>query len=694
MKERPAADDGGGGGGTKSSPGRDYVSMQRLREELQSAAQRSETRFSEKLQELGDRIEHVVRKELREQTFELQRSAGVVAAAVTAVKSLEPRPSNGELSAETTRELKDGIVERRNLRHNSTLSRMDSSLSNHSEGPSGAFKSMMSEKTELLQRKSFHSRTKNGDRAGVRNSTGRRPSQGTVLGPLDENAPLRSDVISEHVAVVPREATREGVLRPVSREGSCDTPEVSAWLPAGPKFRQLLAPPPSRSNRDFVLLASKEDGELEEVEEIVANVGLEIEPRPSFLARLYTLFSDFVQSNSFDISIGLLIVLNAVSTAVQIDYQARYWTNEIPESLRLSNHVFSFLFAVELALRALFYQRTFCMYVSRNIVDTVVIVMQFSLEIHVLVSAYWFHSDEAAHHTPNWLGVLRVIRLLRLIRIIHLSEVLKLIGELRMLVASVLDSVRSCFWSLVLMLTIMFTFAVYITMLVTQFKLRNTHVFEDGGSAELLVQHFGTLDRTMLSLYEASTEGIHWHELVDPLLEHCSAWHALLVIAYMTFNLLVIMNIVTSVFVTSAMKHADDDKKQVLMLQMLAFFNECDDDQSGTISWEEFQNHLEHPQLLQFLREIDLHPEHARALFRLLDVEQTGDVDIDDIVGGCMRLHGPATSIDLSTFMREHDRAWQVWGEHASFVQNSMTVVMNKLDIVPPAPSLSMSSAS
>jgi hypothetical protein len=390
--------------------------------------------------------------------------------------------------------------------------------------------------------------------------------------------------------------------------------------------------------------------------------------------------SEFIQSDAFDLLVGLFIVLNAASTGYQVDYQAREWTLEIPFGFDYLNHLFSFIFAFELALRALIYRTTFLMYVWRNTIDTIIIIVQFSLEVHSCLDTY-FYGTLASNHTPNWLAVLRVIRLMRLIRIIQISFILSLVGELRMLVASIFDSMRSCFWSLTLMLAIMFTFAVFITVLVTHFKMEHRDAVLNSEEAILSV-HFGTLDRTMLSLYKASMDGMHWEDIMDPLLEYCGPWHALLVIAYMTFTLLVLMNIVTSVFVTAAMKHADDDKKQVLMLQMCSFFRECDDDMSGSISWEEFQNHLQHPQLLQFLREIDLHPEHARALFRLLDVEEKGDVDIDDIVGGCLRLHGPATSIDLSTFMREHDRAWQMWGEHAEFVQGSINTLINMLNTI------------
>jgi len=41
-----------------------------------------------------------------------------------------------------------------------------------------------------------------------------------------------------------------------------------------------------------------------------------------------------------------------------------------------------------------------------------------------------------------------------------------------------------------------------------------------------------------------------------------------------------------------------------------------------------------------------------------MDTSGNGDLDATEFVEGCMRLKGPARSIDVSLLMQEHKRPW------------------------------------
>eukprot|EP00415_Alexandrium_ostenfeldii_P000262 UN0262 len=185
-----------------------------------------------------------------------------------------------------------------------------------------------------------------------------------------------------------------------------------------------------------------------------------------------------------------------------------------------------------------------------------------------------------------------------------------------MLVVSITDSLRSLAWTLFLLFGLTFVFAVILTQLVTDHKVQYSE--EGREDMEELLYLFGSLDRSMLCLYETISEGMHWHEVVEPLMEQCGRWWALVFIIYMSFTLFALMNVVTGVFCESAIRTADEDKRQVLMLQMQELFLQADDDGSGTISAEEFEAHLKDPHMLMYLTAIDVNPEEARLLFALL----------------------------------------------------------------------------
>eukprot|EP00746_Dinoflagellata_sp_MGD_P141695 gnl/MRDRNA2_/MRDRNA2_74764_c0_seq4.p2 gnl/MRDRNA2_/MRDRNA2_74764_c0~~gnl/MRDRNA2_/MRDRNA2_74764_c0_seq4.p2 ORF type:complete len:124 (-),score=30.95 gnl/MRDRNA2_/MRDRNA2_74764_c0_seq4:68-439(-) len=83
---------------------------------------------------------------------------------------------------------------------------------------------------------------------------------------------------------------------------------------------------------------------------------------------------------------------------------------------------------------------------------------------------------------------------------------------------------------------------------------------------------------------------------------------------------------------------------------------EADQDNSGTITWEEFEQHARDARVQAYFNSLDLDVSEAQGLFSLLDIEDTGSVEIDDFVMGCLRLKGQAKAIDLATLIYENKR--------------------------------------
>lgn len=380
-----------------------------------------------------------------------------------------------------------------------------------------------------------------------------------------------------------------------------------------------------------------------------------------------------VQSEAFDHFVGCLILLNAVMTGFQAEFMARNWTLVVPEHFVLVDHIFCVLFTLEMILRMLAYGKTFWAYLGRNTLDCGIVAFQiFDEAVSCGAKYYQTHSE----------SVLRMVRIFRLIRILRLARLLSLIGELRMLVVSILDSMRALIWTITLIWLIIYMFAVYFTQLVTEYKV--TNAVEKGGEAGVLLELYGSLGRTMLCLYEAICAGRHWDSMLEPLLEFCNPWLSVVFVIYITICLVGVMNMVTSVFVTSAMQNVEEDRKAVLMQRMYAFFEQADEDQSGTISLEEFEEHIQDPQFQLYLKEIDLNPEHGRQLFNLLDDEATGDVAIEDIVSSCVRLHGPAKALDHANMMCELERLSAAIRKHQTYVDTCFKGIYSHLGVAAP----------
>merc|ERR1719174_1929741 len=77
-------------------------------------------------------------------------------------------------------------------------------------------------------------------------------------------------------------------------------------------------------------------------------------------------------------------------------------------------------------------------------------------------------------------------------------------------------------------------------------------------------------------------------------------------------------------------------------------FMELDNDGSGTLTLDEFERQIQDESILTYLRALDLDIDQVRILLPLLDVDQNGEVDIEEFITGCLRLKGGAKSLDMA----------------------------------------------
>merc|ERR1719414_1053914 len=108
----------------------------------------------------------------------------------------------------------------------------------------------------------------------------------------------------------------------------------------------------------------------------------------------------------------------------------------------------------------------------------------------------------------------------------------------------------------------------------------------------------------MLSLFKATSSGLDW-DAYWRLIEHGGPWNGFVFIAFMAFIHLALVNILTAIFVEHALKLAEPEKENKARIQQMQFRSEAEElklliksmdrDQSGTISVEEFKQHMEVP---------------------------------------------------------------------------------------------------
>merc|ERR1712007_43332 len=151
--------------------------------------------------------------------------------------------------------------------------------------------------------------------------------------------------------------------------------------------------------------------------------------------------------------------------------------------------------------------------------------------------------------------------------------------------------------------------------------------------------------------------GEDWGVFLDSL-EPLPIEYSILFLTFITFAILSLLNVVTAVFVNTAMQRSQNDRelavqqeiesKDELTAIVQQVFIELDTNHSGALSLEEFEKHVEDEKIMAYLRTRGIDIGQVRNLFALLDVDQTGDVDMDEFVQGVLRLKGGATSMDLA----------------------------------------------
>lgn len=345
-----------------------------------------------------------------------------------------------------------------------------------------------------------------------------------------------------------------------------------------------------------------------------------------------------VDSHYFDYGAGCVVLLNAAVIGVQTEYMCRNRSEPSPPGFNAPEIFFFVLFAAELILRMMTYGRDYLLGEGWqfNMFDMLVVVAQ-CLEIILRII-------EPRHTTLNFVFT-RVIRLLWMIRIVRTARVLHLIGELRTMTSCVICSLQCLFWTAVLLLLVVYIAAVVFTQIVS--------IYLENNQDEELERYFGTLGSSVFVLFQSFTGGVDWRDVTTPLVNKISVIMGPVFMLYISFMLFAVLNIVTGVFVETALRNAKDDKDYFMINNVRELLINTEGDKKGYLRWSDFESQLDSLQMKEYFKAIDVDLSEARNLYTLLDRDKTDHVDAEEFFKGCLDLRGPAKALDLALLMHE-----------------------------------------
>lgn len=235
--------------------------------------------------------------------------------------------------------------------------------------------------------------------------------------------------------------------------------------------------------------------------------------------------------------------------------------------------------------------------------------------------------------------------------------------RLRTMIFSILNSFSVLLWAFVVVLLIVFVFGIIFVNGAAAF-------FENipkgaHAEAESLNKHFGGLWEAMISLWCAISGGNDWWEYAELLrLFQYGEVYLLLFFFYVAFCIIGLLNVVTGIFVDSAVctrtedevvESYQEDLKRTSE-EMKRIFHEADEDGNGKLSFSELQARLEDPWVKAYFAGLDIDPSEVRTLFTLIDVDCSDELSIEEFINGTMKLKGYAKNIDVVSMMYDSSR--------------------------------------
>merc|ERR1712048_612601 len=144
-------------------------------------------------------------------------------------------------------------------------------------------------------------------------------------------------------------------------------------------------------------------------------------------------------------------------------------------------------------------------------------------------------------------------------------------------------------WSVFFVFTPMFAYAMVLTEAVSLEPVGE----HDVADVRLVKHFFGSMDRSMLTLFSSVSGGLSWEEPMISLGAMDLHWFSCAYVVYIGGVVFAVLNVVTGVFVGSATAAADPEKKKAALISLEKFFDEADADGSGTLDAVEFKGMIE-----------------------------------------------------------------------------------------------------
>lgn len=405
-------------------------------------------------------------------------------------------------------------------------------------------------------------------------------------------------------------------------------------------------------------------------------LSLEAPPGPGHLQFLRWHALSLLSSQRFDMSIGFVILANSISIGVESSFDLQ---GKDLGAFEKMEHVFLAVYSLELFLR-FFAQGLNCLRSGWVIFDLVLVGMG-------VISTWVVTPIMGKGAMADELGPLMVLRVMRLLRLARAVRLLVQFKTLWMLVRGLLSSAGTMIYTFSLIALILYVYACLGMELIT----KNPLALEDESFREAVEDHFSSIPHSMLTLTQFVTLDSA-ASIYKPLIRKDPF---MLTAYFMSFILVVavsLMNLVTAVIVEGALEQGKADREvqqayelakvKELLPRVQELFRALDVDRSGDITLEEVLGADQG--VTDELQEI-MKSDQLTEVFELLDVDGSGKVDVTEFCDGIAKVVStkePVEFIRMMKQLKQQRAAQQNMSVRMETLERTVSNVAGKVDLI------------
>lgn len=368
--------------------------------------------------------------------------------------------------------------------------------------------------------------------------------------------------------------------------------------------------------------------------------------------KIYTRFQEFVLGDSFESTFGIIILVNTIVMATDMQYNGEVagadmdyplisrppgWLGDM---LFWINEVLLWAFVVELVLKVAALRIKF--FTTNRMWNW--------MDFLIVVSGVFdrFFSGGSLGVDPL---ILRLFRMMKLTRLLKMFKVQSALHTINYILKAVSASGSTLLWSMALLFMIQCAAGMVVAQLSASFI---SDPANDISQRKAVFRYYGTFTKTQFTLFEVTH--VSYASAARVLTDHVSEWWAWFFITYRVSIAFAFINVVRAIFIQSTLKVADRDRELMLhnkrcvqqettsklrdMFKMMAQGEEELDE-------ENFLKCCKSDSTKVWFSALDIDCSSPTDMWELLDLNGIGKVNIDEFSSAAAKLGGNSKTVDL-----------------------------------------------